>query len=323
MRLAHTKILLCGVAFVALVINALPLGSQAAANASTGEKEPAVAKPHDPTSEDLRHIKAIGAPVLSPDGTQVVFIVTDSTADGAKSHLWLAATAGGTEKARQITFGPPADKRGERGAQWAPDGSAIYFLAHRGEHTQLFRLDMRGGEAAPYDLKVLPAVDESKEKNAIPPLGADKDAAKKTGEKPGDKKPDEKPADKKADGAPEPLPIDVNGYAPSPDGKWLAVWAKDPETPGEKKQKDAKADASWENHEMHGTRLYLAALKLDGTVDGALKPVGVVPDVHTAVWSPASDRLLVINEKPNDLSDWDRLAQRGWWMWLRWTSRPR
>ena len=48
------------------------------------------------------------------------------------------------------------------------------------------------------------------------------------------------------------------------DGKWLAVWAHDPETPGEKKQKDAKADASWVDHEKHGTRLYLAALKPDG-----------------------------------------------------------
>jgi len=57
------------------------------------------------------------------------------------------------------------------------------------------------------------------------------------------------------------------------------------------------------NHEIHGTRLYLAALKPDGSVDGALKPVAVEPDVHQAVWSPAADRLLVATEKPNDASD--------------------
>ena len=260
------------------------------------------ATPHFPTSEDLRHLKAIGAPQLSPDGKQVLFTVTESTADGGKSHLWLAPAAGSQEKARQITFSPPSDKRGERGAQWAPDGTALYFLAKRGEHTQLFRLDLRGGEAAPYDLKVLPVVDESKIQGAIPPPGVEAAAAQ---DKSSDRKPDGKPAEKKPEAAPEPLPLDVSGYAPSPDGRWLAVWARDPETPGEKKQKDAKADASWVNHELHGTRLSLAALKPDGTIDGALKPAAVVPDVHAALWSPApgSDWLLVMTEKPNEAAD--------------------
>jgi dipeptidyl aminopeptidase/acylaminoacyl peptidase len=241
----------------------------------------------------------MGGPQLSPDSKTVLFTVTDSTADGAKSHVWLVATTGGTEKPRQLTFSPPADKRGERNPQWAPDGSGIFFLAHRGEQTQLFRLDMHGGEASPYDLKILPPVDESKEKNAIPPPGADK----KDADKSADKTEAAKPADKKADATPEPLPIDVSGYALSADGKWLALWAKDPETPGEKKQKDAKADATWVNHEKHGTRLYLAALKADGSLDGSLKPVALAPDVRSAVWSPASGRMLVIAEPPNDVSD--------------------
>jgi dipeptidyl aminopeptidase/acylaminoacyl peptidase len=254
---------------------------------------------HFPTTEDLRHVRGLGGPQLSPDGKMVLFNVTDSTADGAKAHVWLVST-NGADKPRQLTFSPPADKRGERDPQWAPDGSAIFFLAHRGENTQLFRLDMRGGEASPYDLKVMPAVDESKAKNAIPPPGSDKIAEAKSGEKKAAESPDEK---KKADTPPEPLPIDVSGYALSADGKTLAVWARDPETPGEKKQKEAKADASWVNHEVHGTRLYLAALKTDGSVDGALKPVAVAPDVQRALWSPTSDRLLVITEKPNDESD--------------------
>jgi dipeptidyl aminopeptidase/acylaminoacyl peptidase len=251
------------------------------------------AAPHFPTTEDLRHLKALGSPQLSPDGTM-------ATADGAKTHLWVAPVSGaaaGDGKARQLTFGPPADKRGERGGEWAPDGSAIFFLAKRGEHTQLFRLDLRGGEAAPYELKIVPPVDASKEKDAIPPPGADKRDADK---KPDDKKADDKKPEEKKD---ETVEIDVAGYALSADGKWLAVWARDPETAGEKKEKDAKADADWVDHDQHGTRLYVAALKADGALAGGLKPVAIAPNVRGAVWSPAADELLVQTEAPNGLDD--------------------
>ena len=40
----------------------------------------------------------------------------------------------------------------------------------------------------------------------------------------------------------EPVAIDVASYRVSPDGKTIAIFAADPETPGEKKAKDAKAD---------------------------------------------------------------------------------
>jgi dipeptidyl aminopeptidase/acylaminoacyl peptidase len=248
---------------------------------------------HFPTTEDLRHLKSIGGPQLSPDGKEALFTVMDATADGAKAHVWVVAT-NGSDKARQVTFSPPSDKRGEHNPQWAPDGAAIFFLAHRGENTQLFRLDLRGGEAAPYDLKIVPPVDESKEKNAIPPPGA---------EKKDDKKPEEKSDTQKKDATPETVLIDVSGYALSDDGKWLALWARDPQTSGEKKQSDAKADASWVNREKHGTRLYLAALQADGALDDSLKAVAIAPDVREAEWSPAADRLFVVTEPPNDLSD--------------------
>jgi dipeptidyl aminopeptidase/acylaminoacyl peptidase len=281
---------------------------------SASQPAPAVATTpnalHFPTSEDLRHVKSMSNPLLSPDGKLVLYSIAEATADGGKTHFWLSPAEGspqnspGADKPRQITFAPPSDKRGERGAQWAPDGTAIYFLAKRGEHTELFRLDLRGGDASPYDLKVIPAADESKVPGAIPPPDAKAaSAADKSSDKPIETKPaEEKKPDKKSDAA-EPLELEVGGFAPSPDGKWLAVWGRDPETPGEKKQKDAKADASWVNHELHGTRLYLAALKPDGSVDGALKPVSIEPDVHQAVWSPNADRLLVTTEKPNDASD--------------------
>jgi dipeptidyl aminopeptidase/acylaminoacyl peptidase len=255
--------------------------------------------PHFPTSEDLRHLKALSTPLLSPDGKQVLFTVTHATADGAASHLWIVPASPNNEKSRQLTFSPPADKRGEHSAQWAPDSSAIFFLAKRSEHTQLFRLDLRGGEASPYDFKILPPVDDSKEKDAINPPPAAESTDKNQDKKPSDTDTEKKPADTK----PQPVEIDVAGFSISDDGKYLALWAHDPETPGEKKQKDAKIDASWINHEKHLTRLYLAALKTDGSIDGDLKGIGVPPDVHGVVWSPAADKLFVVTEAPNDASD--------------------
>jgi dipeptidyl aminopeptidase/acylaminoacyl peptidase len=269
------------------------LAAQSGATAPTSSQ----AEPHFPTNEDLRHTKALSSPQLSPDGKQILFSLNQATAEGGASHLWLVPAPGnGTEKARQLTFSPPSDKRGEHHAQWAPDSSAILFLAKRGESTQLFRLDLRGGEASPYDLKIIPAVDDSKEKDAInpppPPI---------TSEKKDEKKSDENKV--------EPLPVNVAGFAISHDGKYLALWAQDPETPGEKKQKEAKIDASWINHERHVTRLYIAALKSDGSLDGELKATAVPPEVHGVLWSPVDNRLLVVTEPPNDVTDLGPAAQ--------------
>ena len=253
--------------------------------------------PRFPNSEDLRHVKGIASPLLSPDGQEVLFTMTDSTADGAKSHLWMVSVAGGAS--RQLTYSPSTDKRGEQNAVWSPDGSAIFFLAKRGDATQLFRLPLSGGEAMPYELKVVPAVDDSKEPSFIPPAKTE------------EKKDEPQPGAKKEDSKPEPIAINVSGFSLSPDSHWLVVWASDPETPGEKKGKDAKADAVWVNHERHGERLHLAALKSDGSLDGVLKTVAVAADVRAVSWSPKSDRMIVVTERPNGADDLGP-AGKGW-----------
>lgn len=120
-----------------------------------------------PTNEDLRHIHSLSQPRLSPDGDSVLVQVADATADGGRSHLWLVDIKQNT--ARQLTYSPEADKRGEHNGEWLPDGSAILFLAKRGEHTQLYKLPMEGGEARAYDLKVEPTIDASLEPDALPP----------------------------------------------------------------------------------------------------------------------------------------------------------
>ena len=225
-----------------------------------------------PSNEDLRHVRAMSQPRLSPDGRSVLVQVTDATADGGKSHLWLVDVKQNT--ARQLTWSGAQEKRGEYEGRWMPDGDSILFLAHRGEHTQLYRLSMEGGEARPYDLKVTPPVDESTASDAIPP---------RTGS-----------TSPKA----EPLAIDIESFAISPDGRQIALLARDPETPGEKKQHDDKADAVWVDHDPHGSRLYL----LDSDNE-KLTPVAVPPDVHGIAWNRQGDSLIAIAEGMNNVGD--------------------
>src|ERR1700678_3363324 len=85
-----------------------------------------------PTNEQMRHFRAMANPRLSPDGKRVLVQITDATADGAKSHLWLIDVDGGDP--RQLTYSPDSDKGGERSGEWMPDGQSILFVAKRGEH---------------------------------------------------------------------------------------------------------------------------------------------------------------------------------------------
>jgi pimeloyl-ACP methyl ester carboxylesterase len=131
----------------------------------------AAAQGHFPSNEDLRHLRAISGPRLSPDGRSVLIEVSDPTAQGGRGHLWLVDLQANT--ARQLTYSIPGQKEGEFGGEWMPDGNAILFLAHRGLYTQLYELPMNGGEAHPFDIKLLPPVDESSAPGAIPEHAAD------------------------------------------------------------------------------------------------------------------------------------------------------
>ena len=229
-----------------------------------------------PTNEDLRHVRSLAQPKLSPDGSRVLVQITDPTADGGRSHLWLVDID--RNQARQLTYSREGDRRGESSGEWMPDGRSVLFLAHRGEHTELFRLPMDGGEAHPFDIKLTPAVDESTASDAVPPVKA--------------------AAGKASSAKPEPIEADVQRFVVSPDGKTIAIVARDPETPGEKKQHDEKADAIVVNGDPHATRLYL----LDPE-SGTLTATGVVPDVREVAWSRDSARLVAISAPMNDQDD--------------------
>ena len=237
-------------------------------------------QPRLPSNEDLRHVRNLSNPQLSPDGKHVLVTLQDDTAAGAASHLWIVDLTANT--ARQLTFSPSGEKRGEKSGRWTADGSAVLFLAKRGDHTQLFRLPMAGGEAEAYDLKATPQADRSLAADAVPP-----------------RKEDPKPV--------EPLEIDIESYFPAPDGGLIAVLAKDPETPGEKTETEEKADAVPVDHDPHGTRLYLleAASK-------ELKPVAVPADVERIAWNDGAGQLVAITEAPNSQADLG--PARGAWL---------
>jgi len=225
-----------------------------------------------PSNEDLRHVRRLDDPHISPSGARVLFHVADATAEGGRSHVWLVDVA--SNQARQLTYSPPADKEGEHQARWLGD-EAVVFLAKRGERTELFHLALTGGEANPFALNVLPPVDASKEPDAIPPRKADA-----------------------TDAAVEPLPLEVDNFEVAPQARLIAVLARDPETPGEKKQKDEKADAIWVDHDLHGKRLYLFDPK-----SGKLTAVAVPPDVSRVVWNSKGDALVALTEGMNSASD--------------------
>jgi dipeptidyl aminopeptidase/acylaminoacyl peptidase len=119
---------------------------------------PVAAQQHYPSNDDLRQLRTISTPQLSPDRKHVVVTVQDSTADGGKTHLWLLSAEGGPY--RQLTFNQTGSM-GEKTAEYLPDGSAILFVSRQGDKSQLFRLPLDGGDANAIKLERISAPDET------------------------------------------------------------------------------------------------------------------------------------------------------------------
>ena len=256
----------------------------------------------------MRHFGSIGSPKLSPDGKHVLLQVTESTADGAASHIWLIDVEGGGK--RQLTFSPDSDKMGERSAEWMPDGQSILFTAHRGEHTSIYQLPMGGGEAKPLVIKIVPLVDMSKVPNPVPPPGADLGTAGGGGAATGgggrrgggSAAPTPAPANAPAAAPERPgeaVVVDAGGFRLSPDGKTIALLIRDPQTAGERRERTAQADANWHDHDQHRERLYLMDL-----ASGKISAAAAVPgDARGALWTPDGKKMAVLANAPNGASD--------------------
>jgi Tol biopolymer transport system component len=109
------------------------------------------------TFDDVLQVKAVASPVLSPDGTKVLYTVRswepasvrEKERLEARTRIWIVP-ADGSAPARQITYG----ERGDSQPQWSPDGRFISFVSARGEASgengapkpQIYIMRADGGE---------------------------------------------------------------------------------------------------------------------------------------------------------------------------------
>jgi len=105
--------------------------------------DPADARKAAFTIEALYRLKSVGAPQWSPDGTHLLFTVTEhDLAEGrSNADVWLAEPE--TGRTRPLTRDPGYD-----GApSWSPDGRSFVFVSSRGDGgPQLWRMSIDGGE---------------------------------------------------------------------------------------------------------------------------------------------------------------------------------
>ncbi|MDX2412471.1 MAG: S9 family peptidase [Woeseiaceae bacterium] len=95
------------------------------------------------SAEHLVRLNRVGAPSVSPDGSQVVYTLrtTDMEANKGRFDLWLSTVDGDTT--RQLT----SHEANDTDPAWSSDGKHIYFLSSRGDSKQVWRIALAGGEA--------------------------------------------------------------------------------------------------------------------------------------------------------------------------------
>ncbi|MBV8145160.1 MAG: S9 family peptidase [Gammaproteobacteria bacterium] len=151
-------------------------------------------------------------------------MVTDTTADGGRPHLWLLDRNG--KPPRQLTFSTSEKDKGQYQASWLPDASAVLFLEDAGSGPRLCRMPVYGGEAQQLTLR-----------------------ANKEGSPEG--------AWKLQDAGSE---FDIRDYAVSPDGRLVALMAVSRDSAEEQARKVKGDDATRFGDDIHEATLQILDL---------------------------------------------------------------
>jgi len=104
----------------------------------------AMAEPHGFTVEDMVKMERVGSPVLSPDGSRVIYTVRATDLDKNRGHteIWMLDLRSPRAQPQRLTH----NEASSMDPEWSASGDAIYFLSSRSGSSQVWRLPMSGGE---------------------------------------------------------------------------------------------------------------------------------------------------------------------------------
>ena len=91
---------------------------------------------------DLSAIRDVSDAQISPDGSKVVYVVSEAAPDRSRavSRLWIVPTAGG--ESRRLITGDASEST----PRWSPDGKWIAFYSNRDKRDGLWIVPPEGGE---------------------------------------------------------------------------------------------------------------------------------------------------------------------------------
>jgi dipeptidyl aminopeptidase/acylaminoacyl peptidase len=97
------------------------------------------------TVEDLVRLQRLSDPQTSPDGRYVAFVLSETKMDSNKrpTDVWLLDLVAKDATPRRLTQSPANDSS----PRWSADGKSLYFLSTRSGTSQVWRLQLAGGEA--------------------------------------------------------------------------------------------------------------------------------------------------------------------------------
>jgi dipeptidyl aminopeptidase/acylaminoacyl peptidase len=117
----------------------------ALAAAMAASSAAAMAAPRGFTVEDMVAMDRVGTPVVSPDGSRIVYTVRSTDVARNKGHtdLYLVDLKAAKPAPQRLT----ADAASSTDPEWSGKGDAIYFLSSRSGSSQVWRLPLQGAKA--------------------------------------------------------------------------------------------------------------------------------------------------------------------------------